>query len=380
MIVTIIIFFVLIMYAVAAFVLLYGWNKTHNFKTSDTNVAKTAKLSVIVAMRNESKNALKLVECLNNQELDKNLFEVILIDDNSDDGTLSEIEKAKSLYNTLDIKVIDLSLHRKEGKKNAIATGVDISNGELIITTDADCYLPSTWLKTIHDYYIKYKPEMITGPVSFSSKTNLFGKVQAIEFMSLMFITCSTTNIYYPVLANGANIAYTRSLYDKCKGFSSNMKYASGDDMFMMMNARKRLGKKAIRFLKSDKAIVETEAEINFNKFVNQRVRWISKGSGFNAKYVSIAGVSYYFVNLMFFISIFLPFFIKGTIISVVLFWLAKLLIDLIMLYQYASFEKRLNLLAVLPIAELYNVTYLSIIGLLANVRGYVWKGRKIKK
>ncbi|MDD3739169.1 MAG: glycosyltransferase [Lentimicrobiaceae bacterium] len=375
-----IIFVVLIVYAVAACVLLYGWNKTPNFKTSDTNVAKTAKLSVIVAMRNESKNALKLVECLNNQELDKNLFEVILVDDNSDDGTQSEVEKAKSIYNALDIKVVDLSLHQKEGKKNAIATGIGISNGELIVTTDADCYLPSTWLNTIHDYYIKHKPEMIMAPVSFSSNTNLFGKVQAIEFMSLMFVTCSTANIHYPVLANGANIAYTRSLYDKCKGFSSNMKYASGDDMFMMMNARKQLGKQAIRFLKSDKTIVETQAETNFNKFVNQRIRWISKGGGFNAKYVSIAGVSYYFVNLMFFISIFLPFFIKGTIISVVLFWLAKLLIDLIMLYQYASFEKRLNLLAVLPIAELYNVTYLSIIALLANVRGYVWKGRKIKK
>lgn len=363
-----------------AFILLYGWNKTRNFKPNDCAVADSAKLSVIVAMRNESKNALKLIECLNNQELDKNLFEVILIDDNSDDGTLSEIEKAKSLYNTLDIKVIDLGQHRKEGKKNAIATGVDISNGELIVTTDADCYLPSTWLNTIHDFYIKHKPEMIMGPVSFSSNTNLFGKVQAIEFMSLMFITCSTTNIYYPVLANGANIAYTRSLYDKCKGFSSNMKYASGDDMFMMMNARKRLGKKAIRFLKSDKAVVETQAETNFNKFVNQRIRWISKGSGFNAKYVSIAGVSYYFVNLMFFISIFLPLFVKGTAISVALFWLAKLLIDLILLYQYASFEKRLNLLKLLQVAELYNVTYLSIIGLLANVRGYVWKGRKIKK
>ncbi|MGB4654563.1 MAG: glycosyltransferase [Bacteroidales bacterium] len=380
MIIAKIIFVVLIIYVVVALILLYGWNKTRNFKPNDFAVTETTKLSVIVAMRNESKNALKLIECLNNQELDKNLFEVIIIDDNSDDGTLSEIEKAKSLYKELDIKIIDLSLQRKEGKKNAIATGVDISNGELIITTDADCYLPSTWLNTIHDYYIKHKPEMIMAPVSFSNNTNLFGKVQAIEFMSLMFVTCSTANIYYPVLANGANIAYTRSLYDECKGFSSNMKYASGDDMFMMMNARKRLGKKAIRFLKSDKAIVETQAEVNFNKFVNQRVRWISKGSGFNAKYVSIAGVSYYFVNLIFFISIFLPLFVKATIISVVLCWLAKLLIDLILLYQYASFEKRLNLLAVLPIAELYNVTYLSIIGLLANVRGYVWKGRKIKK
>ena len=52
-------------------------------------------ISVIIPFRNESKNILQSLNSLSNQSLLKERFEVIYIDDNSDDGSFEILAKSR---------------------------------------------------------------------------------------------------------------------------------------------------------------------------------------------------------------------------------------------------------------------------------------------
>ena len=78
-----------------------------------------------------------LLAALQQQTYPKELFEVIVIDDHSEDRT-AEIVKQ---FN--DVKLLSLQNESINSyKKKAIETGIAAATGELIVTTDADCIPP----------------------------------------------------------------------------------------------------------------------------------------------------------------------------------------------------------------------------------------------
>ena len=108
-------------------------------KNTDVNV------SVLIAARNEEKNIEKLLESIYNQSFSKNLFEVIIIDDHSDDSTKLIIENFIKNHNNFNLKVFNAE---KEGKKQAISQALHLAENELILVTDADCILKETWIES----------------------------------------------------------------------------------------------------------------------------------------------------------------------------------------------------------------------------------------
>ncbi|MFO7622470.1 MAG: glycosyltransferase, partial [Bacteroidales bacterium] len=104
-------------------------------------------VSVIIACRNEEKNMEKLLRHLAAQDYPPHLFEVIVVDDNSDDQTACI---ASSFDRSMNLKVIS---NEGSGKKNAIRTGIGSSQGRLIITTDADCRMGTGWISTIASFH-----------------------------------------------------------------------------------------------------------------------------------------------------------------------------------------------------------------------------------
>ena len=100
-------------------------------------------ISVIVPCRNAAEHLPGLIKCIGNQNYDSDLFELIIIDDNSDDPSYIPDSEHNSLKN---LKVLK---NEGRGKKKAIMTGVSASVGSYIITTDADCLPGEKWLSTI---------------------------------------------------------------------------------------------------------------------------------------------------------------------------------------------------------------------------------------
>lgn len=96
------------------------------------------KISIITPVYNEGKNIHLLYEKLKQVIAQKYTYEIIFVDDGSTDNSLDIIQ---ALINT-DSNVKAVSLTRNFGQQAALTAGLDIANGEAIITLDCDLQDP----------------------------------------------------------------------------------------------------------------------------------------------------------------------------------------------------------------------------------------------
>lgn len=376
MTVPIIIFSVFIIYGLLIFAVTIWWLRLKLFKKTD--LLQEVKVSVIVAVRNESENIVNLLNSLLLQDYPADLFEIIIVDDHSTDATPGLVEDFIAAQSTdITIKLITLSDQKVSGKKAAINTGIQSSMGELILITDADCTMNGSWISTIASYFSLHKPKMILGPVRMTDGNHFFGKLQALEFMSLISAAAGSCNAGFPLMANGANIAFTRQAFDECGGYTGNIQFQSGDDMFMMMSIKKKFGPQAIRFLRSADAFVNTPSSSGVKSFVQQRMRWVSKSRGYTDRKLIASSILVYLTNLCLVLTLFAaiinPIFRELFLISYIL----KMAIDFPLMLSFSRFQRNSSLLWLFPLMEVLNAVYTTIIGIAGNTGKYEWKGRR---
>lgn len=369
--------FIFIGYALLIIAITIGWWRLKMFRIPDSLPCIT--VSVIIAVRNESSNIQKLINSLLTQNYPSHLLEIIIVDDHSTDSTSRLIDdfiiQNKDLKN---LKLIALGENRGSGKKAAIARGIQASKGELIVITDADCTAGSGWISTLSSFYNEHRPQMILGPVRMTDSGSFFGKLQSLEFTSLISSGAGSCTAGFPILANGANMAFTRQAYESCGGFSENMRFPSGDDIFLMMSIKKKFGAKAIRFLRSEDAIVNTPATIGFKSFIQQRLRWVSKSRGYTDPMLIAASILVFLTNACLVFTALLAIFSPEYFKIFLIFSLLKMIVDLTLMISFSHFQKSKSLLWLFPAMELLNAVYTLLIGIAGNIGKYEWKGRPV--
>ena len=95
--------------------------------------------SVVIAARNEEKNIGRLLTALVNQTYSEELFEIIVADDDSTDGTADIVLEFSNKFNFVKLVKIENREQVKSPKKNALAQAIKMAKGEIILSTDADC-------------------------------------------------------------------------------------------------------------------------------------------------------------------------------------------------------------------------------------------------
>ena len=85
-----------LIYLIMVFLFLIGW-----FKNNSQIDRSDYKLSVVIAVRNEEKNILRLIKNLKSQDYDNNLYDVIIIDDHSEDNSWEILVEQASLWSNL---------------------------------------------------------------------------------------------------------------------------------------------------------------------------------------------------------------------------------------------------------------------------------------
>ncbi len=314
-------------------------------------------ISVLVPVKNEKENIPNLIKNLNKQSLNPNLFELIIINDNSTDGTSNVTEqliKGKSNY-----KFVQL-LPGLTGKKKAIQKGISEAAANIIVTTDADCTHNKKWLETILNYYTKHKPKMLIAPVLMQGKS-FFGNMQSLEFMSLIASTAGSTGIGHPIMCNGANLSYEKKVYEEFTD-ALNMKKKSGDDIFLLHNIKKKYPKE-IHFLKSNDAVVYTKAEKSLKSFFRQRVRWASKSSSYKDSDSIISSLIVLLTNLVLIVLYILSIFDIAFLPAALVLTMLKIIPDLILILLSAGYFKIKKLIAYFPVTMTVYPFYIVITG-----------------
>ena len=329
------------------------------------------KVSVLVAARNEDKNIVKLLQSLYNQTFNKEYFEVIIVDDHSEDNTISMIKDFIESHEDISIKLLEAEY---EGKKKAISQALHHSVNELIIVTDADCLLKERWIESIVSFYQEKKCKMILAPVLLSPANNLFEKVQVLEHLSLIGSTAGSAAIGFPVMCNGANMAYERNAALKVEKLRHDFNIASGDDMFLLEQFVKNYGHKNVRFLLDKSAIVKTNTCKTVKEFFKQRRRWVSKSKSYTNWKIIATALAVLFFNLSI-VSLFLSaFFIPALWSLYILLTLLKFFIDFPILKSITNFMNQGKILKwTLPLEFIYPfyVVFTAMSGLILKVN---WK------
>ncbi len=230
---------------IGAFIL--GFAKLPDFKLS--NLSPKIKFSVIVPFRNEVANLPVLLNSFSNLTYPTIFFEIILVNDESSDNFKTTIDAFKKGHPTLNLQVINKVRKSNSPKKDALNTAINLANFDWIITTDADCKVPKTWLTSFNEFIQKNNSLFIAAPVLFKKQNSFLFHFQSLNFTSLIGATIGSFGIKMPFMCNGANLCYNKKAFFKVKGFEGNKKIASGDDVFLLEKMIKHFPKK-VHYLK----------------------------------------------------------------------------------------------------------------------------------
>lgn len=185
------------------------------------------KVSVIIPAYNEEGSIGRTLESLANQKTDHE-FEVIIVNNNSTDNTVKESQKFSK---KLDLKVID---EKKKGRGTARATGHRHAKGDILISTDADTWLPKEWMNNITKPFEDPKVVAVTGPwrlFDLDKKSKYWlERLQKISEWPFRLIM----GHYW---LTGFNMALRKSAYDKCGGFNPDIN--AHEDVDITLRIRK---------------------------------------------------------------------------------------------------------------------------------------------
>jgi glycosyltransferase involved in cell wall biosynthesis len=354
---------------------IYGFDKVPDFQLED--ITPITKFSVIIPFRNEAENLPVVLASISKLKYPKTLFEIILVDDGSEDDSVEKINNSR--LQKFDISVVKNSRLTDSPKKDAITTGINHSKYDWIVTTDADCSLPKYWLDTYDNYIQHHNPKLLIAPVTFTNIESFFERFQLLDILSLQGVTIGSFGINKPFMCNGANLAYKKNVFNAVNGYEGNSHIASGDDVFLLEKILKT-DKDAVHYVKSKNIAVSTYPESNFKSLKSQRVRWASKTSSYNNLFSKLTAIVVLFMNA---VLVCLPLLCFSGIVSIkVLIYTCfiKFLIDFLLIFKTARFFDQGQYLPSYFFSCLIYPFFSIYIAFLSLFKGYKWKDRAYRK
>lgn len=336
----------------------------------------TTKVTVLIAARNEEERISYTIEDILAQDYPKHLTEVIIVDDHSTDRTSAIIGS----YAGKGIKLLKLQeAHALNSyKKKAIAKAINMSTGDLMVATDADCRMGSAWLSSIVNYYESGNLVMVSSPVTYFEERSLFERMQTLEFSYLIGIGAAFIGNGRASTCNGANFAYRKDVFYEVGGFSGIDELASGDDELLLQKVAVKYPNR-IGFLKRSEAVVYTHAKHTVNEFLQQRRRWASKSTRYKDKKVVVLAVSIWLFNVSLLVNAALSFYNIYFFKLFMVQFMLKYIFETAFLLPITTFFKRTGLVALLILLSPVHIIYMVYIGLMGNTRKYMWKGRLVR-
>ncbi len=253
-------------------------------------------ISVVVAARNEEKNIGSCIESLIAQDYPTEKYEIIIVNDRSEDSTTEIIQSyigKKGNLRKIDVQEVEEGV---SPKKNALQKGIDGSTGEIILLTDADCAPPSKWIREMVKYFENdvglvagFSPLKVRG-----NKTGIFIDFLYTDALALAVSSAGWMGIGRGLTCAGRNLAYRKKLFDEVGGFEKIKHYISGDDDLLMHLASKETDWK-FRYALGEDVIVPTFVDTGFGMYVNQRTRHASKYKFYPAGVKAAAAIVFLF-------------------------------------------------------------------------------------
>ena len=280
------IYFILLIYFFFIIWLLDGYKNL--IKSPNLNNSYRPLVSIIIASRNEAKNISHLLNHLKNQTYPKNLYEIIIVNDRSTDNSKNILEKYEKKIENLKIITINNCPSIWAGKKWAIHNGIKNSNGEIILQTDADCTMSKNWICSMVAPFKDRSIGFVSSLTPLLSKNNnIFKGLFLMDSIAQDIFSGYAIGKGLSLSCNARSIAYRKSYFIDIKGYHQIKHIISGDDDLILHKLVHYVGCR-VKFISHPNAAVFSNPPLTLIEFINQRMRYASKGAlYYNMNFIS---------------------------------------------------------------------------------------------
>jgi cellulose synthase/poly-beta-1,6-N-acetylglucosamine synthase-like glycosyltransferase len=333
----------------------------------------TPQVSVIIAARNEEKTIGPLLDDLLVQDYPDHRFEILVVDDCSDDRTAGIVRSFAERDRRIRLADTRHSQSPFRYKKRAVHEGILSSAGEIIMTLDADCRVSRGWIREMMGYMTESR-DLVAGEVMVQG-SGLTARIESLEFTGIQSIAAGLMNIGFPITCNGANLAYRRSAFERVGGFHGIGDVVSGDDDLLMQKIAAANASRVV-FAIGKETAVRVESAGAIDAFLSKRVRWASKIT----RYPSRSALMLLSAFFLFFAAVPVSF------IAILCGWMGmmplvfgyglKMSGDMLLTMTGLVRNGRIDLLPVLPFAELMHAPYIMYVAIRGCFGTFEWHGR----
>ncbi len=368
--------FIGLIYFIGFAILRYGF-KSMQTPLIPIDYKPSLKFSIVVPARNEEHNIVELIHSFRQLNYPESHYELIIVDDLSEDSTVEKILPfCSSSIRLLQLENLEeLSL---KNKKRALHEGIQIAHHDFIITTDADCVFDKNWLRTIAYFIERDQSRMAIAPVSFSNDGTLLAAFQSLDFMMMQSIGISLYALGSASMNNGANFVFEKQLFFELKGFQGVDQIASGDD-FLFLNKYRQTANPKISYAFHPEAIVQTLPQDNVRGFFQQRVRWASKMGNYKNVLLTSTLVFVFFFNLCCLILFVMAFSNTHYVMLCITLIVLKIIAEALLLSKAKRFFNFKNAYTILISLQFPHIIYMVSAALFSKLKTYEWKGRILR-
>jgi len=333
-----------------------------------SNLSCKPTVSIIIAARNEEKNIRRCLESVTGLSYPSDLLEIVIVDDRSTDETASIVREYIDRHFHLRFVAASPGTGNLLGKTNAVAQGIEVSKGEILMFTDADCTVPIRWVEETVKYYDDPSVGIVAG---FTALRTLgwFEAIQALDWFVLFTVAAATIRLNYPVTAVGNNLSVRRAAYDEVGGYRK-IPFSVTEDYALFHAITHDTGYRAVLPV-DPSTLVESEPCKDREELYRQKKRWFTGGRGMDVKSLLVFAIPYCLNASLIANILFAP-----SILVLITFGV-KIFVDLFLALPSIVSFRRWHLVRYFLIFEAYYIMYILLFPLVALVgREVVWKGR----
>lgn len=318
-------------------------------------------VSVVICAKNEYQGLKKNLPLILDQDYPE--YEVVVVNDASDDETIFLLEDLSRENKHLKIVTITEDLNFFRGKKFPLALGIKSAGYEHLLLTDADC-TPNgrNWISSMASSFTD-KKEIVLGYGKYSDAKGFLNKIIRYEtaFTAMQYFSMALWGSAY--MGVGRNLAYKKDLFLKNKGFISHYNVSSGDDDLFINKVATR-NNTAITY--SPESFTLSVPKKTFSEWWRQKRRHLTTGKYYRFKHKLVLGV--YSFSFYMFLTLFIILLLLNSQIEIALIIFVTRLLSQLVLFSrlfYKLKEKKLLLLS--PIIELI-ITFVYPIMVFSNL------------
>src|SRR5437867_10994051 len=269
----------IIIFGIAAFKAFYPSNPSYR-----------PSVTIIIAARNEERNIRQCMESMAHLSYPTNLLEIVVVDDRSEDRTADIVREYSNRFAHIRLLMASPGTGHLRGKTNAVTQGIEASQGDILLFTDADCSVPVHWVEETVKYYTDPSIAIVAGFTALRV-CRWFEAIQALDWFVLFSVAAAAIRLKYPVTAVGTNLSVRRDAYDRVGGYK-NIRFSVTEDYALFHAIVSHAGYRA-RFPLDPSTLVESEPCKDWMELYRQKKRWFTGGRGMDIKSLLVFTIPY---------------------------------------------------------------------------------------